>query len=71
MHKCGKKQKIRAGDILGTLCKEIGVESGHIGKIDIKPTKSYIALSSKVVKEVAKALKSVKIKKRKFVAWVL
>ena len=67
----GKKQKIRAGDILGTLCKEIGVENSHIGKIDIKPTKSYIALNSKVVKEVAKALKSVKIKKRKFVAWIL
>ena len=67
----GKKQKIRAGDILGTLCKEIGVESSHIGKIDIKPTKSYIALNSDVVKEVNKALKSVKIKKRKFVAWLL
>ena len=67
----GKKQKIRAGDILGTLCKDIGIDNNHIGKIDTKPTKSYIALNSKVVKEVAKALKSVKIKKRKFVAWIL
>ena len=67
----GKKQKIRAGDILGTLCKDVGIDNHHIGKIDIKPTKSYIALNSKVVKEVAKALKSVKIKKRKFVAWIL
>jgi len=67
----GKKQKIRAGDILGTLCKDIRIENNHIGKIDIKPTKSYIALNSKVVKQVAKALKSVKIKKRKFVAWII
>ncbi len=67
----GKKQKIRAGDILGTLCKDIGIDNNHIGKIDIKPTKSYIALNSKIVKQVAKALKSAKIKKRKFVAWVL
>ena len=67
----GKKHKLRAGDILGTLCKDIGIDNNHIGKIDIKPTKSYIALNSKVVKDVAKALKSVKIKKRKFVAWIL
>ena len=67
----GKKQKIRAGDILGTLCKDVEIDNKYIGKIDIKPTKSYIALNSKVAKQVAKALKSVKIKKRKFVTWVL
>jgi len=67
----GKKQKIRAGDILGTLCKDIGIDSKDIGKIDIKATKSYIALNSSIIKSVAKALKSVKIKKKKFVTWIL
>ena len=67
----GKKTKLRAGDILGTLCKEIGVDNKHIGKINITDTKSYIALHHTVVDKVFKALKKVKIKKKKYVAWIL
>jgi len=67
----GKKQKLRAGDILGTLCKELDVESSQIGKIDIKVTKSYIAIKKSLADRIVKALKSTKIKKRKFVAWIL
>ena len=67
----GKKTKLRAGDILGTFCKEIGVDNAHIGKINITDTKSYIALHHTVVDNVLKALKKVKIKKKKYVAWVL
>ena len=67
----GKKNRLRAGDILGTLCKEIGINGKNIGKIDIKATKSYIAIDSKETDRVLKALKSVKIKKRKYIAWVI
>jgi len=67
----GKKTKLRAGDILGTLCKEIGIDNRHIGKINITDTKSYIALHHTVVDKVFKALKKVKIKKKKYVAWIL
>lgn len=67
----GKKTKLRAGDILGTLCKEIGIENTHIGKIHITETKSYIALHYTVSQKVCKALKRVKIKKKKYIAWVL
>ena len=67
----GKKNRLRAGDILGTLCKEIGINGKDIGKIDIKATKSYIAIDSKETDRVLKALKSVKIKKRKYIAWVI
>ena len=67
----GKKTKLRAGDILGTFCKEIGLDHSHIGKITITETKSYVALDSTVIDKVVKALKSVKIKKKKYMAWVL
>lgn len=67
----GKKTKLRAGDILGTLCKEIGIANTMIGKITITDTKSYIALHHTVTDEVFKALKKVKIKKKKYIAWIL
>ncbi len=67
----GKKTKLRAGDILGTLCKEIGIEGKLIGKINITDTKSYIAIHYTVIDKVLKALKSVKIKKKKYMSWIL
>ncbi len=67
----GKKTKLRAGDILGTLCKEIGIDNKLIGKINITDTKSYIAIHHTVIDQVVKALKKVKIKKKKYMAWVL
>jgi len=67
----GKKTKLRAGDIIGTFCKEIGIDNRKIGKINITDTKSYIALHHTVVDEVFKALKNVKIKKKRYVAWIL
>ncbi len=67
----GKKTKLRAGDILGTLCKEIGIDGKLIGKINITDTKSYIAIHHTVIDRVLKALKNVKIKKKKYMSWVL
>jgi len=67
----GKKTKLRAGDILGTLCKEIGIDPKMIGKINITETKSYVALHHTVVDKVFKALKKTTIKKKKYIAWIL
>ncbi len=67
----GKKSKLRAGDILGTFCKEIGIDNSQIGKITITENRSYVALSKEVVKRVCKALESTKIKKRKYKVWLL
>jgi ATP-independent RNA helicase DbpA len=67
----GKKTKLRAGDILGTLCKEIGIDNKMIGKITITQTTSYIALHHTVVEKVFKALKKTAIKKKKYVSWIL
>lgn len=67
----GKKTKLRAGDILGTLCKEIGIDPKMIGKINITDTKSYVALHHTVTDKVFKALKKTTIKKKKYIAWIL
>jgi ATP-independent RNA helicase DbpA len=67
----GKRTKLRKGDILGTLCKEIGIDASQIGKIDVTETKSYVALQHNLVEKVLKALKKVKIKKKKYIAWIL
>ncbi len=67
----GKKTKLRAGDIIGTFCKEMGIDNNLIGTIHIAPTTSYIALHKSVVTQVLKALKKTKIKKKKYIAWIL
>ncbi|MFC2057914.1 ATP-dependent RNA helicase DbpA [Campylobacterota bacterium] len=67
----GKKTKLRAGDILGTLCKEIGIDPKLIGKINITDTKSYVALHHTVIDRVFKALKKTTIKKKKYITWIL
>jgi len=67
----GKKTKLRAGDILGALCKEIGIENTMIGKITITDTRSYVALHHTVIDKVYKAFKRVKIKKKKYVTWIV
>ncbi len=67
----GKKTKLRAGDILGTFCKEIGIDPKMIGKINITDTKSYVALHHTVIDKVFKALKKTTIKKKKYISWIL
>lgn len=67
----GKKGKVRAGDILGTLCKEIGIDNKMIGKISITENISYVALHHTVIEKVFKAFKKVKMKKKKYVTWIL
>jgi ATP-independent RNA helicase DbpA len=67
----GKKTKLRAGDILGTFCKEIGIDPKMIGKINITDTKTYVALHHSIIDKVFKALKRTPIKKKKYISWIL
>lgn len=41
----GKKDKIRPGDILGALTKDAGLAGDMIGKIDVGPIYSYVAIN--------------------------
>ncbi len=67
----GKKKKLRAGDILGTLCKDIGLNSKDIGKINIYEKDSFVAIKKSVTKKAFNGLKNGKIKNRKFRVWWL
>jgi ATP-independent RNA helicase DbpA len=67
----GKKSKLRAGDILGTFCKEIGIENTKIGKITVTENRTYVALQHDVTEKVRRKLEQTKIKKKKYKAWVL
>ncbi|MCK9472518.1 ATP-dependent RNA helicase DbpA [Sulfurimonas sp.] len=67
----GKKDKVRAGDILGALTGEAGLEGSFIGKIDIYDKQSYVAVASSKVDEAHEKLKNGKIKGKKFSIWIL
>jgi len=67
----GKKKKVRAGDILGTLCKDIGLDNKQIGKIKITATHAYVAIDKTVIKKAFNGLKNGKIKGKKLRVWWL
>ena len=61
----GKKDKIRPGDILGTLTKDAGLTGDTIGKIDIFPIFSYIAIKQAQADKAFQHFKNGKLKGRK------
>ena len=67
----GKRKKVRAGDILGTLCKDIGIEHKHIGKINVFDRNSYVAIDKSVIKKAYNGLKDGKIKNKNLRIWWL
>jgi ATP-independent RNA helicase DbpA len=58
----GKKQKLRAGDILGAMTAGIGLKKDDIGKIDILDFASYVAVKKEVVEDTVAKLSREKIK---------
>jgi len=67
----GKKDKLRAGDLLGALTGDAGLDGSSIGKIDIYDRQAYVAIETKFIDDAHKRLKSGKIKGKKFSVWVL
>lgn len=67
----GKKDKVRAGDLLGALTGDAGLQGSSIGKIDIYERQSYVAIETKLIDEAHRQLKNGKIKGKKFSVWVL
>ncbi len=67
----GKKDKLRAGDILGALTATQDLSGDAIGKIDIYDRQAYVAIQSKFIDIAEKKLKYGQIKKKKFSVWVL
>lgn len=64
----GRKDKIRAGDILGALIKDAGLSKEAIGKIDIATLHSYVAIHRSQVDKAYEGLENGKLKGRKVFA---
>lgn len=62
----GKTDKLRAGDILGALTGDAGLPGKAIGKIDIFPTRSYVAIAREQANNAVARLEAGKIKGRRF-----
>lgn len=67
----GKTDKLRPGDLLGTLTGEGGLSANAIGKINIMPTKSYVAIKRGQVQDALNYLRNGKIKGKRFRAGLL
>ena len=60
----GRKQKIRAGDLLGALTGEVGLSGGQIGKIDIFDLSSYVAIERSALRQALDYLSQGRVKGR-------
>ncbi|MFC0174260.1 ATP-dependent RNA helicase DbpA [Vibrio comitans] len=67
----GKKQKVRAGDILGALTGQNGIDGKKVGKINLFDMRAYVAVDKSVAKVAHKKLENGKMKGRKFRARIL
>lgn len=65
MLSAGRKDKIRPGDILGALTKDAGLAGDKIGKIDITPLYSYVAVHQSQAEKAFNYLQAGKLKGRK------
>ena len=62
----GKKEKLRAGDLLGALTANDEINAKQVGKITLFDKFSYVAIDRKVGKSALNTLKNNNIKGRKF-----
>ncbi len=67
----GKKDKVRAGDLLGALTGDGGIAGSSIGKIDIYDRQSYVAIESSSIDAAHKKLSNGRIKGKNFSVWIL
>jgi ATP-dependent RNA helicase DbpA len=58
----GRKEKIRAGDVLGALTGEGGLTKDQVGKINVNDFAIYVAVSRDVAKKALAALNNGKVK---------
>lgn len=62
----GKKDKIRPGDILGSLVGVVGLEASSVGNINILNNQSYVAILTDQIEIAVSKLNEGKLKGRKF-----
>lgn len=62
----GRRDKLRPGDILGALTGQGGLSGDDVGRIDITPTRAYVAISRPRISHARERLKQAGIKGRRF-----
>ena len=62
----GRKDKLRPGDLLGALTGDAGIPAVAVGKIDVFPTRTYVAIAREWHDQALRRLRSGKIKGRTF-----
>ncbi len=67
----GKKDKIRAGDVVGTFIKTLGLEKDCIGNIDILQKDAYVAVKRDCSADQISKLKEINIKGKRIRIFVL
>jgi ATP-independent RNA helicase DbpA len=60
----GRKEKIRPGDVLGALTKDLGYTREQVGKIDVNEFSTYVAVERGIAQQVAARLNAGKVKGR-------
>jgi ATP-independent RNA helicase DbpA len=60
----GRKEKIRAGDVLGALTKDLGLPGAQIGKIVVNDYSTYVAVARSVADQALRGLNAGKVKGR-------
>ena len=60
----GRKDKIRPGDVLGALTKDLGFAGAQIGKIHVNEFATYVAVQADIAPQVLQRLSAGKVKGR-------
>jgi ATP-independent RNA helicase DbpA len=58
----GRKEKIRPGDVLGALTKDMGFDGAQIGKINVNEFSTYVAVQAGIAAQVLRKLSGGKVK---------
>ncbi len=58
----GRKEKIRPGDVLGALTKDMGLDGAQIGKINVNEFSTYVAVDRAIAAKALKGLQAGKVK---------
>ncbi len=58
----GRKEKIRAGDVLGALTGEAGFAKEQVGKINVNEFSTYVAVTRDIAREAVKRLSAGRVK---------
>jgi ATP-dependent RNA helicase DbpA len=58
----GRKEKIRAGDVLGALTKDLGFAAAQVGKINVNEFSTYVAVAAEIAVQAERQLNAGRVK---------